>query len=176
MSELLLGCGNNKKKRLTCNGNTDEWKNVTTLDINKDVCPDVVFDLNLLGSGYKLPFEDNTFDEIHAYHVLEHLGHTGDYKHFFNEFNEYYRVIKPDGLFYILIPVFNRLFFIDPGHSRILIWETFGFLDETQIKEQKRLGSIMTDYGSLRQCNFGVMYAEEIPNLCEFMVILKAIK
>ena len=71
--ELLIGCGSEHSKRLTIDGSTI-FDNPTTLDINPDHNPDLVFDLMQI----TLPFEDNTFDEIHAYEVLEHTGAQGD--------------------------------------------------------------------------------------------------
>ena len=80
--ELLIGCGSSHRKNLTFDG-TYEWSNLTTLDYNSDHNPDIVHDL----CKFPLPFEDNVFDEIHAYEVLEHTGQQGDYKFFFEQFS-----------------------------------------------------------------------------------------
>lgn len=88
--ELLIGCGSDLRKKLTADG-TKEWTCLVTLDYCERHNPDVVWDLN----NIPLPFDDNTFDEIHAYEVLEHTGTQGDYKFFFKQFEEFWRLLKP---------------------------------------------------------------------------------
>lgn len=56
--------------------------NIITLDIDKRLNPDVV------GSIINMPFEDNSFDVIACYEVLEHLP----YKNFFKALSEIFRV------------------------------------------------------------------------------------
>ena len=75
MRELLIGAGRRPLKLLS-RPDLKEWDNLTTLDLNPDHKPDVVWDLN----NIPLPFEDSAFDEIHAYNILEHVGRQGDYK------------------------------------------------------------------------------------------------
>ena len=102
MKELLIGCGSNIDKRLALE-NHFGWGNLVTLDINPDHNPDVVWDLEKL----PLPFEDNEFDEIHAYEVLEHTGSQGDYKFFFAQFHEFWRILKKDGVLFVTCPLWN---------------------------------------------------------------------
>ena len=63
------------------------WTDLVTLDVNADHSPDVVHDLE----SVPLPFADETFDEIHAYEVLEHTGAQGD--HVFLDQDEYVRQV-----------------------------------------------------------------------------------
>jgi predicted SAM-dependent methyltransferase len=88
--ELLIGCGSRREKLIFFEGKK-EWENVTTLDINQDHMPDIVWDLH----NIPLPFEENSFDEIHAYEVLEHTGKQGDYQFFFDQFSDFWRILKP---------------------------------------------------------------------------------
>ena len=76
--ELLIGCGHRRDKRLRV-GRNDGWNNLTTLDHNESVKPDIVCDLERPQWGSNAPqgfqvLEESSFDEIHAYEVLEHLG------------------------------------------------------------------------------------------------------
>jgi len=65
---------------------------VTTVDIS-DNCD---FKCNL--ETESLPFEDNSVETIFCFNVLEHI-----YNHK-NVINEVYRVLKPNGKFYISVP------------------------------------------------------------------------
>ena len=75
--------------------NDREWVNLVTLDIDPNCNPDIICDLNEL----PYPFKDNTFNEIHGYEVLEHCGTQGDYQYFFAQFTEFWRILKPEGMF-----------------------------------------------------------------------------
>ena len=57
-----------------------------------------------------LPFDNDTFDEIHAYEVLEHVGKQGDYIFFFAQFSDLYRILKPNGLLVAMSPSIHRYF------------------------------------------------------------------
>src|SRR5690349_14290483 len=169
--ELLLGCGNRREKVVTLAGDKREWDNLTTLDIDPASKPDVLHDLNVT----PWPFEDNTFSEIHAYEVLEHLGQQGDYKSFFAHFYEIWRILKPNGMLFATCPG-NRQTWTwgDPGHTRMISAETITFLDQEQYKKQ--VGhSGMTDY---RWCWKGDLYPLHAQQEGEsfFVFILRARK
>ena len=46
-------------------------------------------------------FEDETFDELHASHVVEHFDYNGP---LLEALKEWYRVLKPEGKLYISVP------------------------------------------------------------------------
>ena len=55
-------------------------------------------------------FEDETFDELYASHVVEHFDYNGPLQ---EALNEWYRVLKPEGKLYISVPdmdILCRLF------------------------------------------------------------------
>lgn len=84
-------------------------------DVFVDIRPfenvDVVHDLNKT----PWPFEENSYDEISAIHVVEHLQSLLDFM------NEAHRILKPGGSLYIETPCAGMdpdLEFADPTHVR----------------------------------------------------------
>ena len=130
-AELILGAGTNTDKRVSFKESPEKaFVNPTTLDFLGDV--DVVHDLNV----HPLPFKDNSFDEIHAYEVLEHLSSQGNFQFFFAEFAEYWRILKPDGYFCLSVPMWDSPWsFADPGHTRVIPKEMFSFLDPAHYEQ-----------------------------------------
>jgi SAM-dependent methyltransferase len=147
--ELLLGAGSRRVKQLTWGGRA-EWSALTTLDINADHKPDVVHDLTVL----PLPFADDTFDEIHAYEVLEHTGQQGDWRFFFAQFSEFWRILKPDGVLLGTSPAPGSAWeFGDPGHTRVMSVEAMTFLVQRQYTAQVGV-TPMTDYRFVYKADF----------------------
>lgn len=172
--ELLIGCGASRAKHLYMNGQS-EWVSLTTLDINPDHRPDVLWDL----MNMPLPFADNTFDEIHAYEVLEHVGQQGDYKLFFAQFSEFWRILKPDGVLIGSTPMhYSPWAWGDPSHSRIINKESFTYLDQDQYIQQ--IGkTAMTDFRYLYQADFSLAWMNVKPeegNADQFQFCLQAQK
>lgn len=168
--ELLLGCGSNWQKKLIQPGTPATWQNLVTLDINADHNPDVVYDMEKL----PLPFDDDLFDEIHAYEVLEHIGSQGDYKFFFAQFEDFWRILKPGGLLIGTVPMWNSVWaWGDPSHKRVIQKESFVFLDQEQYKIQVGK-TAMSDFRYLYSGDFtGLWFNEEQFN---FSFVLQAVK
>lgn len=139
--ELLIGAGNSKERRITFPEIPATWTELVTLDFDESTNPDVVHDLNQL----PYPFQDNEFDEIHAYEVLEHCGAQGDWRFFFNQFYEFWRILKPGGYFIATVPMWDSPWaWGDPGHTRVITEGSLYFLDR---KEYQQIGKTsMTDY------------------------------
>lgn len=170
MRELLLGCGNSKRKIVRYGDSPAEWQNVTTVDIDPGVNPDIVHDLNIL----PYPFEDNTFDEIHAYQVLEHLGKQGDWKFFFDQFAELWRILKPGGLLIATVPAWDSPWaWGDPGHTRVITRGSLLFLNQ-EVYEVEIGKTHMTDYRPWYKANLKQVAENEDEHHYGF--ILKAIK
>lgn len=169
--ELLLGCGNDRKKQVTFNQISKEWsKDLITLDIDEYCNPDVLHDLNQL----PYPFDDDMFDEIHAYEVLEHCGRQGDWRFFFDQFSELHRIIKPGGWLIGTCPNWDSPWaWGDPGHTRIISPESMTFL--SQAEYEKQVGkNPMTDYRFCYQADFECHTMQEQEHNWAF--VLKAIK
>lgn len=168
--ELLLGCGSNWAKKIVPIGTSNAWENLITLDNNSDHNPHIVWDMEKL----PLPFDDNSFDEIHAYEVLEHIGTQGDYKFFFAQFEDFWRILKPDGLLVGTVPMWNSIWaWGDPSHKRIIQKESFVFLDQNQYKIQVGK-TAMSDFRHIYSADYTGILLQE--TAFDFSFILKAIK
>lgn len=170
-SELLIGCGSERTKRLTVDG-SKEWSNLLTLDFNPDHKPDVVWDLM---HPDVLPIEwVDRFDEIHAYEVLEHLGQQGDYRRFFKQFTAFHRALKPGGFLCATCP--SRLSpwaWGDPSHTRVLQKENLAFLSQAEYAKQVGVTS-MSDFRNIYKADFEAKFVHEDDQ--NFFFILQAIK
>lgn len=168
MRELLIGCGSRREKILSRGSNS--WVNLTTLDINPTHNPDIVHDLNEL----PLPFEADTFDEIHAYEVLEHTGRQGDAKFFFGQFSEFWRILKPDSVLCATVPHWQSPWaWGDPSHTRVIQIESLFFLSQPHYTE--RVGkSPMSDFRDIYKADFNLEWSKT-DNGC-FMFVLRAVK
>lgn len=152
MRSLLLGCGNSRVKKLFRQSGGPEWKgDLTTLDMNPDCGADVIHDLE----KYPLPFPDDTFDEMAAYDVLEHIGRQGDWKGYFTEFAEYWRILKPGGEFGIIVPIGPDAL-ADMGHTRFFHQNHFGFLNQKFYEACLAKGQAVTDYRWFWKRNFDI--------------------
>lgn len=168
--ELLIGCGVNRAKRIRLAGQPETWSEVVTLDINPDVRPDIEWNLENL----PLPFPGNHFDEIHAYHVLEHVGRQGDYRFFFAQFEDLWRILKPGGSLCGIVPAPDSgWIWGDPGHTRLILPQMMIFLDQGEYAAQVGK-TAMTDYRSVYRADF-VGDWHQIAN-DEFRFVLKAVK
>lgn len=81
----------------------DEFDNDSEEVVRLDVASyggmtDVVFDLESLGTGKELPFDDESFDKVLAKQVLEHIENLEAL------FEEVYRVLKDGGKFIVEVP------------------------------------------------------------------------
>ncbi len=167
--ELLIGCGRDLRKKIFAQGK-ESWSKLTTLDINPDHKPDIVWDL----TQFPLPFEDNTFDEIHAYEVLEHTGAQGDYRFFFAQFSEFWRILKNNGYLIGTCPLPTSVWaWGDPSHTRILQKEQFIFLDQSEYEKQVGV-TPMSDFRSIYKADFKQISAHEKDDTLHF--VLQAIK
>lgn len=169
MSELLLGCGNARMKVMAAPGASMEWSDLTTIDLDPNSGADVEWDLMRL----PLPFPDEKFDEIHAYHVLEHTGAQGDYRFFFAQFSDFWRILKPGGLLFGVIPV-GRWVWGDPGHTRSLSLENLTFLDQAAYTEQVGK-TAMADYRHVYRADFSIVHGQPLDEN-QFCFALAAIK
>jgi SAM-dependent methyltransferase len=169
--ELLIGAGNSRHKRVIVENRID-WSNLVTLDIDPNAGADVSHDLTVL----PYPFEADTFDEIHAYEVLEHTGQQGDWRFFLAQFSEFWRILKPGGYLVGTSPAPGSAWaWGDPGHTRVMSKEAFTFLYQPAYTNQ--VGKTpMSDYRHVYRADFDPMALDIDPTGQSFTYILKAIK
>lgn len=167
--ELLIGAGSSRVKVLRVEDMPEAWENLITLDVVESHKPDVVHDLTVL----PLPFDDNMFDEIHAYEVLEHCGQQGDWRMFFAQFNEFWRILKPGGWFCASTPMWDSEWaWGDPGHTRIISPKMLQFLEQDFYKHVGK--DARSDYRSVYTANFRVMAMQEKEH--QFFWVMQAVK
>lgn len=140
--------------------------------MNPDHNPDKVWNLNNL----PLPFEANSFDSISAFDVLEHCGGVGDWRFFFAQWTDFWRVLRAGGKFYGISPdAESRWAHGDPGHTRILCPEQLLYLRQPTYDEQVGITAI-TDYRFVYQADFDVRHLKVDPATMQFEFVLQAVK
>jgi SAM-dependent methyltransferase len=73
------------------------------------------------GGFGRLPFPDSSIESIISHHCLEHIGDG-----FVRVMDECHRVLKPGGIFRIIVPLFpSKAAVEDPDHRRYFMEETF---------------------------------------------------
>lgn len=171
--ELLLGCGHSRIKKVFSmyNDISNNWHNLLTVDSNPECKPEYVFDLNLNRWNDKLPAD--YFDEVHAYEVLEHLGHQGDINSFFSTFYNIWRILVSGGFLCATTPSrYSKWLWGDPGHTRSIQPEHLVFLDQ---ENYKQCGvTTMSDYRNIWKGNFKTISSTDDRETHTF--ILQAIK
>jgi len=122
---------------------------LTTLDLDPNCGADVEWDLERL----PLPFPDNHFDEIHAYEILEHVGRQGDWRFFFSQFADFWRMLKPGGLFLGSVPVLDtENEQTDPGHTRRFHTQWLSYLHQPHYDQVGR--TMCSDYRHFYTADF----------------------
>jgi len=93
----------------------------TNVDLTAGTNPDVVHDLNVR----PWPFETSSFDEVHAYDVIEHLDDV------LKTVEEIHRVTRPGGVANVIVPHFSSDgAFTDPTHRHYFGARTFDYMTE----------------------------------------------
>jgi SAM-dependent methyltransferase len=92
---LDIGCGQNK------------FPGAIGIDKNPDTAADVLCDVDTRG----LPFADNSFDQVRALHLIEHVADI------VKTMEELHRVTRPGGIIHLVTPHYTDFSsFCDPTH------------------------------------------------------------
>lgn len=97
---------NSGPMRLNLGSGEDRHPGFLSIDWNSFSGADILQDLN----RFPYPFAESSIDEIHAFHILEHLDRP------FDVMRELHRILKPGGLLHVKVPHFSRGF-THPEHS-----------------------------------------------------------
>ncbi|HAH53914.1 MAG TPA: class I SAM-dependent methyltransferase [Flavobacterium sp.] len=122
MKHLDLGCGANPRNPFNAEFlyGVDIRNRLNSSDSSKFTYKSANLTLE------KIPFEDNFFDSISAYDFLEHIPrlicNEGKVVFpFVDLMTEIFRVLKPEGQFYAITPVFPKeSVFVDPTHVNFI--------------------------------------------------------
>lgn len=95
---------------------------VTNLDVVRiPGFTDIVHDLDVT----PYPFESTSVDEVHMYHLLEHLENP------IKKIEEIYRILKPGGVLHLRVPHFSSMgAFTDITHHRPFGYYSFDCFEE----------------------------------------------
>ncbi len=124
-NSLSLDLGSGPKPKNPFGAQTICGADLRSSEINNVVYADL--------AGGKLPFDDNFFDFVTAYDLLEHiqrvLSINGEVKFpFIQLMNEIFRVLKPGGILFNIQPCYPfKEAFQDPTHVNIMTEDTIYF-------------------------------------------------
>jgi SAM-dependent methyltransferase len=126
---LDLGCGNKPRNPYAQN-------ELFGIDLMTNAVMDGASIVQANLSTEAIPFADNHFDSVSAYDFLEHIprvmgffdpssGKTTTRNPFIELMNEVWRVLKNEGLFYAITPVYpDQSVFVDPTHVNFITLKT----------------------------------------------------
>ena len=106
--------------------------------------------------------------------MLEHIGVQGYWRAFFDEFSEYWRILKPGGVLCGTVPDWRGEWaWGDPGHTRVITPGSFAFLSQAEYRAQ--VGKTrMTDYRAVYKADFERLESKVQDGFHYF--VLKAVK
>lgn len=172
----LLGCGHKQDLMVKPQNQTKGVDyELVRYDINPKCEPDVL--RNLASLEYGTPLGE-TYDEVHAYEFLEHIGRQGDYVSFFETFNALGDSLKDGGRLVFTCPKPTSVWaWGDPGHTRIISPEAVSFLakkmydnlEGTSTSDYRSLvkwwWAIQIDGSSMQHSNIFILRKEEVNDL-----------
>lgn len=143
---LDVGCGRRKRP------------GAVGIDVKPDTAADVVSDLD----RFPWPLEDNSFDLILCYHVIEHLGSI------VRAMEELHRIGRPGAVVEIITPHFSSLYsWQDPTHRHHLALDSFDYFTadtrHTNFYTPKRFRVLE------KRIRFGASVLSALPRLLYFL-------
>jgi hypothetical protein len=88
------------------------------------------------------------------------MGQFGDWRFFLGQFADFWRILKPGGLFFATTPDPSSPWaFGDPGHTRLIPRGALTFLDQSEYERQVGV-TPMTDYRHWYKGDLRCLYSE----------------
>ena len=144
-----------KPKRLDIGCGANKVLGAIYLDIDLKVNPDILHDLN----KFPYPIENDSFDEIYAKHVIEHLNDPASFM------CEIVRILKPGGTVFIETPHFSsRVAYSEPQHK--LFFSYFMFNSLISGRDLEVVKQRITFYKSFRMVGISCL-ANKFPDSYE---------
>ena len=157
-----------KKKILNLGSGIEKISNSVNLDINEEVGPDILHDLNV----FPYPFNDKEFDEIYLNNILFQLND------FFLVMKEAHRILKDEGKIFVKCAYFRSSYayhypasinhftvrtfcFFDPEH---LFYKKFKY---TQTKFKVEKISFNNNFNSGLLKKILILFANKFPEIYE---------
>lgn len=158
------------EKKLNVASGKDIREGWTNLDKFKGLGADIIFDLNKIFEGEKMPFKDNEFDYILCSHLLE------DFSEFMPIVDEMIRVCKPGGRIEIRVPFETATWMGNPYHKRPFTLNTFYSIPNKENYNEVRPIKIevlkyYTLKGRYKILNIIKFFVEKSYNLVPFQLI-----
>ena len=156
MIKLNVGCGGDVRKN---------WINLDNHDANG---ADVIFDLNEIYKGNKMPFPDNHFDYVYCSHVLE------DFVEPVPIMDELVRVCKVGGEIEIRTPFETNVWTTNIYHKKAFTLGMFeNYIEDPNYNRKKNLTIVKLEYNCEKGektyiVNFFKFFIEKFYNLFPF--------
>lgn len=152
---LVVGCGPDYVRR---------QQDDVLLDFKSSFNPDVVFNI---ATGKRWPFDRETFDEVEAFHVMEHIE---GFKNYRKAMEEMYRILKTGGLLHIKVPYWKH-------HSAVETADHVRFFNENSFHDWQ------TTNPYLEEMEYKVKFEQVLERVnfdqggeaCEVEVIMKKV-
>ena len=107
----------------------------------------------------------------HAYECLEHVGRQGDFRFFFDQFSDLWRILKQGGALVGTVPLPTSPWaWGDPSHTRIIPRESFTFLCQPQYTAQVGK-TAMSDFRFCYKADFDVGHLQDVGDSLHFGLI-----
>ena len=143
-------------KKLNLGSGYKRFDGFLNIDSDNHCEPDYIVNLE----NERLPFEDNSVDEIKAHHILEHIGEG-----FFHLMKETYRVCENGAFVDIRVPHhWHECFINDPTHRRPITVEGMRLFSKKYNQREIDTEGSSSTLGFIFDVDFEIVSFDYIPD------------